>query len=125
MQKLRNKIEQIPAKIDVFDEKHEIESELQRLKLLKKIFNTILNGLKKSFMTYKSNNNRKGNHKKKSISWEKALLPRKRNETHLKKDSTARNNVRAAGKGILCRNCTVVVLNRIKETVCYTLTQQS
>ena len=36
-------------------------------------------------MTYKSNNNRKGNHKKKSISWEKALLPRKRKETHLKK----------------------------------------
>ena len=34
VQKLRNKIEQIPAKIDVFDEKR--ESELQRLKLLKK-----------------------------------------------------------------------------------------
>ena len=82
-----------------------------------------MNGLKKSFMTYKSNNNRKGHYKKKSISWEKALLPRKRNETHLKKDSTARNNVRAAGKGILCRNRTLVVLNRIKETVCYTLTQ--
>ena len=72
-----------------------------------------MNGLKKSFMTYKSNNNRKGHYKKKSISREKALLPRKRNETHLKKDSTARNNVRAAGKGILCRNRTLVVLNRI------------
>ena len=73
-------------------------------------------------MTYKSNN-RKGNHKKKSISWEKALLPRKRKETHLKKDSTARKNVRTAEKGILCRNRTLFVLNRIKETVCYTLTQ--
>ena len=28
LQKLRNKIEQTPAKIDVFDEKHESESEL-------------------------------------------------------------------------------------------------
>ena len=51
------------------------------------------------------------------------MLPRKRNEIHLKKDSTARNKVCAAGKGILCRNRTLVVLNRIKETVCYNLTQ--
>ena len=36
MQKLRNKIEQTQAKIDAFDEEHESESELQRLKLLKK-----------------------------------------------------------------------------------------
>ena len=37
MQKLRNKIEQTQAKIDAFDEEHESESELQRLKLFKNL----------------------------------------------------------------------------------------
>ena len=36
-QKLRNKIEQTQAKIDTFDEEHESESELQRLKLFKNL----------------------------------------------------------------------------------------
>ena len=37
MQKLRNKIEHTQAKIDAFDEEHESESELQRLKLFKNL----------------------------------------------------------------------------------------
>ena len=37
VQKLRNKIEQTQAKIDAFDEEHESESELQRLKLFKNL----------------------------------------------------------------------------------------
>ena len=36
VQNLKNKIEQTQAKIDAFDEEHGSESELQRLKLLKK-----------------------------------------------------------------------------------------
>ena len=36
VQNVRNKIEQTQAKIDAFDEEHGSESELQRLKLLKK-----------------------------------------------------------------------------------------
>ena len=49
-------------------------------------------------MTYKKNNNRKGNHKKKSISWEKALLPRKRKETHLRKTQQHETTFARPGK---------------------------
>lgn len=87
VQTLTNKIEQIQDKIDAFDEERGSESELQRLKTILK---TILNGLKKSFMICKSN--KKRNPKKKSINKEELLLPKERKETHLKKDSTARNH---------------------------------
>lgn len=83
VQTLRNKIEQTQDKIDAFDEERGSESELQRLK-------TILNGLNKNFMI--CNSNKKRNPKKKSINKEELLLPKKRKETHSRKDSTARNH---------------------------------
>ena len=82
VQTLRNKIEQTQDKINAFDEERGSESELK--KTIKTILKTILNGLKKSFMI--CNSNKKRNPKKKSISKEELLLPKKR------KDSTARNH---------------------------------
>lgn len=86
VQTLRNKIEQTQDKIDAFDEERGSESELQRLKT---ILETILNGLNKNFMI--CNSNKKRNPKKKSINKEELyiLLPKKRKETHSRKDSTA------------------------------------
>ena len=87
VQTLRNKIEQTQDKIDAFDEERGSESELQRLKTILK---TILNGLNKSFMI--CNSNKKRNPKKKSISKEELLLPKKRKDALSRKDSTARNH---------------------------------
>ena len=67
------------------------------LNFWKKNLQDDLERVKKSFIIHKSNKNRKRNYKKKSISWEEALLLRKRKETHSKKDSTARNNSTTAG----------------------------
>ena len=52
-------------------------------------------------MTYKSNNNREGNHKKKSRSWEKAPLPRKRKETLEERLNTTKQHSRGRERDTL------------------------
>lgn len=88
VQTLRNKIEQTQDKIDAFDEERGSESELKKTK---DNFEDNFQWVKKELYDMQQQQKEKPQkevHKQRRT----ILLPKKRKETHSRKDSTARNH---------------------------------